>query len=85
MKISLFKENLPVCVVIDYVDTQFSNFAILYLHMGPRLNLLKEQCHMIFDNFLFVLKTQPGPQMNGFTNFFIFAKIFVQNVCPCSP
>ena len=42
----------------------FQLCAILYFHMGPRLNLLKGQCQKNFDNFFFTLKIRPGPHMN---------------------
>ena len=40
---------------------------------------LKGTCHEIFYTFL---KSKTGK--NGFTKFFLFAKIFVKNVCPHS-
>ena len=37
MKISISKENNgSVCVVVDYVETQFSNFAIEYLRENEK-------------------------------------------------
>ena len=42
------------------------------------------QCHENFDWHFFAQKIRPGPHMNGFANFFVFAKIFAKNVCPRS-
>ena len=36
MKISVSKEKSGVCVVVDYTDTWFSNFAIKYLHENEK-------------------------------------------------
>ena len=49
--------------------------------------LQQAQCHDIFYHFFWLKRLDLDPIWTGkndFANFFVFAKIFAKNMCPCS-